>query len=467
MLAIADPIDHYGRHTARAVRKQLWVLAIRATVTDARVRPHNQLNFSTNIADAHCPATGGLISAPLTTLTYNQGMLTTLSPTPVEAIAGYGHSAAEQSYRHIWSQVRERQNRASSSWWFFLLFPEGADGYGPRQLMFTIASRAGRQINISGLEMPGIDLNRPVSATSDQFHAAAVGWYCDGRQVHEGYVKETALAQLSYDDSTLSCLTDGPSGDRYGINFARSDTYPLAIQADIAGRDQRASFTAWGDLDAPYTSPNKSMDIQTAFGGVHYIALRKLNFDGVFELPTGRERLKGLGFFQRVAMNFPVFPWKWIYALFPDGSMFTGYIPYVGFNLTRKGYKFFGSNRAEQAALPVTQSAFFFPSGTTEPIRFSRVVARPVLNRGPHPQFEVEAHNRQGDTFSFLAASYGHARFSIDRPVLGGLTHSHWTYNEYIFRMEQLRGQVAGREINRQTMGQGFGNMEYTWGLGL
>jgi hypothetical protein len=371
--------------------------------------------------------------------------------------------AAEQAARGIWSQVRERQNRASSAWWFFLLFPEGPDGYGPRQLMFTIASRVGERINISGLDMAGLDLRRPVSEARDAFPAAAVGWYCDGEQVHEGYVRETAVADLSYTRRQLSCLTP----DGFGATFSASDAYPLAMQAEIVGRTAGASFTTWSDLDAPYTSPDNSMDIRTLFGGVHYIAVRKLRFEGDFDLPTGRERLRGLGFFQRVAMNFPVFPWKWIYALFPDGSMFTGYIPYIGFNLTRKGYKFFGSNRAEQAALPVTQNAFFFPNGSTEPVHFKRVIARPLLDRGPHPYFEVEARNSAGDSFTFLAASHGHARFTIDRPVLGSLTDTHWSYNEYVFRMEQLRGRVGGREISAQTLGQGYGNMEYTWGLGL
>ena len=43
----------------------------------------------------------------------------------------------------------ERQNRHSSTWWFFLLFPQGPDGYGPRQLMFTIAARRGREMRIT------------------------------------------------------------------------------------------------------------------------------------------------------------------------------------------------------------------------------------------------------------------------------------------------------------------------------
>ena len=376
-------------------------------------------------------------------------------------------AAAEEAYRQIWSQVPERQNRTSSSWWFFLLFPKEADGYGPRQLMFTIASRAGSKVGISGLEMEGLDLNRPTSDTRDHFNAAAVGWYCDGTQVFEDYVKETALAELSFEAGTLSCLTDGPTGDQVGMTITRADTYPLALQTEVYGRDGRASFTTWGDMTAAHTSPDISLDISTPFGGVHYAALRKLNFEGEFDLPTGREHLQGLGFFQRVAMNVPVFPWKWIYAFFPDGSLFTGYVPYVGFNLIRRGYKFFRSNRRERAALPVSQNAFFFAHDATEAVKFSRVIARPILDSEGHPSFEIEARNSQGDSIAFHASTNGHARFYLDRPLLGGRLTSHWSYNEYVFHMEQLRGTIQGREISQKTMGQGYGNIEYTWGLGF
>src|SRR5690554_6745639 len=78
----------------------------------------------------------------------------------------------------IWTQMPERQKRTSSSWWFFLLFPRDEEGYGRRQLMFTIASRVGRQICINDVELPGIDLKRQVEDGLDRFHAMAVGWYC-------------------------------------------------------------------------------------------------------------------------------------------------------------------------------------------------------------------------------------------------------------------------------------------------
>ena len=95
------------------------------------------------------------------------------------------------------------------------------------------------------------------------------------------------------------------------------------------------------------------------------------------------------------------------------------------------------------------------------------MAATPVLGRGPHPEFEINARNAAGDHIAFTAAPYGLSRFYIDRPILGGLVESHWNYNEYMFRMENLRGSVAGRPLSREQNGQAFGSLEYTYGLGL
>ena len=84
----------------------------------------------------------------------------------------------------IWSQMPAKQNRHASSWWFFLLCPEGPDGYGPRQMMFTVAARAGRRIRINDVWLPGLNLARPVAGV-DRFDAMSVGWYCDGETVHD------------------------------------------------------------------------------------------------------------------------------------------------------------------------------------------------------------------------------------------------------------------------------------------
>lgn len=365
----------------------------------------------------------------------------------------------------IFSQMPERQNSTSSSWWFFLLFPEGPDGYGPRQLMFTIAARAGKEIRITDVPLRGIDRKRPLDGGIDRFEATSVGWYCDGTTVHEEFVRHAGPATLDLPGGTLTSPDAADSGHYMTFSTPRDGRPSLA--ADICGPGGAARFETWGDLDAQISSPVVSMDIDTPFGGTHYIGWRRLHFRGQFDLPTGPETLQGIGFFQRVCLNVPTFPWKWIWAAFPDQTVFTAYVPYLGLNLFRKGYKFFKSNRLEQATLSIAQSAAWIPPGGAEPVLFNRMSAKPVLGRGPHPEFEIAARNDAGDHINFTAAPYGLSRFYIDRPILGGLVESHWNYNEYMFRMDGLRGSVGDQTISRERNGQAYGSLEYTYGLGL
>lgn len=375
----------------------------------------------------------------------------------------------QRVYDLIWSQMPEMQKRTSSSWWFFILCPKGEEGYGPRQMMFSIATRVGKQIRISDVDLPGLDLKRQVTEGVDMFPAISVGWYCDGRTVHEDIVKATAVTRLSLPEKTIACWADQPDGTQHGYEISDSANHPLGLEARIVGEKGSAHFEAWGDLNCLDNSPHESINIDTAVGGTHFIAWRRMHFKGEFNLPgTETETMEGLCYFQRVCLNVPTFPWKWIWALFPDGSMFSAYVPYVGLNLFRRGYTFFNTNRKEQAALSIAPKAFWDWPDARERIwlaEYTRVT--PVLGRGPHPVFEVRTRDKQGDFVEFTAVPYGHTHFFIDRPIWGGRRESHWNYNEYMFRMENLSGRVQGKPITQETMGQGFGSLEYTWGLGL
>lgn len=380
------------------------------------------------------------------------------------------YQAAEENqriYDLIWSQMPEMQKRTSSSWWFFILFPKGEAGYGPRQMMFSIATRVGEKIRINDIWLPGLDLKREIVAGVDEFPAISVGWYCDGRQVHDDIVKTTAVTRMSLPDRTIQCWAEQENGDQYGYEIKASAEYELGLEAIIRGEKGTAHFHAWGDLDSLHSSPEESINIDTPVAGTHFIAWRRMNFTGEFDLPeTGKETMSGICYFQRVCLNVPTFPWKWIWSLFPDGSMFSAYVPYVGQNLFRKGYQFFDSNKKEQRSLSIAAAGFWDWPGPSEQILFNKAKITPVLG-DPHPTFEVAVSNKAGDFVNFLAATYGHTRFWIDRPIWGGRKETHWSYNEYMFRMENLAGRVQGREISKETMGQAFGSLEYTWGLGL
>jgi len=117
--------------------------------------------------------------------------------------------------------------------------------------------------------------------------------------------------------------------------------------------------------------------------------------------------------------------------------------------------------------LPSAANAFWDWPGPSEEVVLNKASITPLYNLGPFPQFDVQVSNDQGDHLSFLAQTYGHACNFIDRPILRNRAEIHWNYNEFMFRMTNLNGRISGKEITYETMGQGFGNLEYAWGLGL
>jgi hypothetical protein len=370
----------------------------------------------------------------------------------------------QRVFDQIWTQLPEQQNWSSTSWWFFILFPEGEDGYGPRQLMFSVAVRAGEVCKVNGLPADAMDLDRETEDGVDRFAAGTVGWNGDDEKVDDYVINQPAEAVMR--DGSLEVWADQDDGSRRGSEIKATED-GLGLEARVVGEDVDAEFEAYPALDSRSTSPNHSMDLDTPLGGVDLVALRNMEFEGEFELPDGTETLEGSCYFQRVCMNVPLFPWKWVWALFPDGTAFSAMIPYLGPQIFRKGYKFFSSNTLERMTIPVRQSGMWEWGESGEVIEFDSAEITPVLNEEDHPDFEVRVSNDQGDYVSFHAGCYGHARNFLERPILGGRAESHWSYNEYMFRMEELQGRVDGRVITPEKLGQGYGTLEYSWGLGL
>mgnify|MGYP000751904928 CR=1 FL=1 len=372
----------------------------------------------------------------------------------------------QRVFDKIWTQNPDRQNWASSSWWFFLLFPEGETGYGPRQLMFSIAACVGDQCRVNGLPAQGMDLDRPVSAGVDRFNATTVGWSGDDDQVHDHVVKQPAEAVLSQEDQRLEAWVEREDGSRRGSELAALSDRPIGLEAQVLGEDVEAEFEAWGELDSKMTAPHHSLDIDTPLGGVEVVALRQMDFEGRFDLPDGEETLSGSCYFQRVCFDMPLFPWKWIWAIFPGGTSFSAMVPFVGPQLFRRGYKFFASNRLERLTIPLRQSGFWH-WGSGGHVEFDRVTIEPLVDTGEHPDFDVRVENDDGDYVSFVARTYGHARNWLERERFGGRVASHWSYNEFMFRMAGLAGRVDGRNLDEASLGPGFGTLEYSTGLGL
>jgi hypothetical protein len=377
------------------------------------------------------------------------------------------HSLADarRAFDLIWSQMPSYQNDMSSSWWFFMLLPKQENGYGPKQMMFTLASRVGRDVSIKGVWHEGLSLKRKINDGVDCFNTIALAWIHDGQKYHGDFLRHPAQAVLSQ-EGYLRAWAEQENGQKYGGEILADPEKPLALKAYYRGPKGEAAFDVWGSMDGRYTYPEESVNIKTPLGGAHMIAWRRASFAGEFTSPSGTEYLEGLSYFQRVSLNVPPFPWYWIWAVLEDGSLFTAYIPYIGLNLFRRKYSFY-SPRLEQTALSLHSTAVLDIPSQSEVKQFNKCRVTPIPNGGPHPTFMVKAEDSDGDFLTFHIEPYGHTRIPMKRKLLRRTIETHYDYNEYIFRMNQLDGRVGSHIINPQTAGSGYGSLEYTWGLGL
>ncbi len=364
----------------------------------------------------------------------------------------------------IWTQLRALQNRHSSSWWFFLLFPRQKAGFGPKQMMFALVSRMGQMIEIAQVPHPSLSLQPEPDGVPDRFNTFAVGWINDGQTVHEKIVHDAAAATLSR-DGFLHAWAEQPHGAQYGGGIERLPDKPYGLEARFMGERGCAHFQVWGDPAYPVTGPIEA-DVQTLFGGANVIYWPHLRFAGEFSSPAGTEWLEGIGYFQRVCLNFPPFPWKWIWATFNDESVFSAFVPYVGPHLLRRGHRFF-PHWLERAAASIKPSSYFAQGGTWQQVDFNQTQVKVLPHKGRYPQFAVQCQAVNGDFIQYRLEPHAHTGFLLDRPLWRGLWKTRFNYNEYLFHIRDLSGRIAGRPLNEKKLGQGFGNLEYTWGLGL
>ncbi|MCI0394962.1 MAG: hypothetical protein L0332_15065 [Chloroflexi bacterium] len=370
-----------------------------------------------------------------------------------------------QPFDLIWTQLPERQGRYSSTWWFFLLAPRQAEGYGPKQMMFTLASRVGGPIVMSGVKQAGLDRRRPAGGEEEQFNTMAVGWIHDGERTHERIVNQPVVATLSK-KGFLAGWAGAAGGQRWGAELKAAADLPSGINAHFAGQKGYARFEVWADDSARLTTPGETLDLQTPLGGAHVVGWQQLSFRGEFGYPGNQEQLEGIGYFQRVCLNFPAFPWKWIWVAFEDKSIFSCFIPYLGLNLFRRGEWFF-PGFLETTTIPIKPNGYFAWGDSLEMVRFNKVRVTPTTWTNGCPAFAVECRSSAGDFIRYRIEPYGHAQLTLDRPLLRGLWRSTFNYNEYMFRVRELSGNVGGRPLGTSRPGNGFGNIEYTWGMGL
>ncbi|MCH8905794.1 MAG: hypothetical protein IH840_01795 [Candidatus Heimdallarchaeota archaeon] len=372
------------------------------------------------------------------------------------------------AFKDIWTHHAELQNWSSSSWWFFLLLPRQEKGYGPKQLMFTYASRTGSEIKVNSTWQKGFDPNRR-KGKIEQFMTTVVGWINDGTHVHEQVVHQPALATLDYEQQRLEAWETHKDGNSYGATLQGKVDDKYSIEANFVGKKGSAKFTIWNAGLNPVEVPNL-IDVRGPnngkLGGTNLVAWRKASFKGTFTSPSGKETLEGHAYFQRVLMNVPMFPWFWNISLFENGSLFSAFVPYMGLQAIRRDYYFY-PQWMERMIIPLGGTAYFHDAKTGETTGFDRARVYPEKNGNDHPNFIVKAESLNGDKILLRYRSHNHAQFLLDRRIFQRLWQTKFNYNEYMIEVVKMTGKIDGKPLNMKVIGKGWGNMEYCWGMSL
>lgn len=369
-------------------------------------------------------------------------------------------SGGENAYRQVWDRLPERQNGLSSVWWFFLLFPRQAKGYGPAQIMFMAGTKVGRFF-VDGMPAGGMPrrLGQP-----DQFPAFTLGWMHDGNRLHERLLHDVCRMQLA-PSGRLETLAAEDCLPYPHVSLTPLAERPFGMRAVFEGERGGGRFDVWGDPASTVTSPVVSIDRPHRVGGGHVIGWERLAFEGQFRTPAGTEQQEGVGFFQRVVANSPWVPWKWVYIVFEDASIFSCFIPFLGPHLMRRRYGFY-LQRLEELAIAPLQMAMFSDGATGALVTFDDVRVVPRVSGGHLSRFDIHAGSRNGDHLTVRAPSYDRTGFTLSRPFVGKL-HTRYVYNEYLLRTDLVEGLVGGRAVDPSQLGTGYGNCEYNWGFSV
>jgi hypothetical protein len=362
----------------------------------------------------------------------------------------------------MWQRYPKRQNRHSSVWWFYLLFPQDEQGFSRKQAMFTLVSRVGKQVSINDVWHAGLSHPPPTAVSPiENINLMSLGWIHDGQQLHDKIVWDPVVGTLQD-----GCVGGWQDTTGYGGEIQAAGDKPYQLHNQFTGPRGQATFDFWGDPASSVLRP-ESVAMKTAIGDSHVLYWGQGRFAGDFTTPDGRKHnWQGVGYFQRICLNIMPFPWKWIYAIFDDESIVSCFIPYVGPHLLRRGHWFF-PNWLEQMTMPIRSSGYFSRSPQHDPVYFDDVRVTPILQRGGNPDFAITCANTQGDNLQFCANSHSHKEIILKRPILSRRLTTHYHYNEYLFEIADFQANIAGEALDSQTLGKGVGNCEYTWGLGL
>ncbi|MHA2097318.1 MAG: hypothetical protein ACW99A_01420 [Candidatus Kariarchaeaceae archaeon] len=369
--------------------------------------------------------------------------------------------------REIFETYPQLQNEFSSMWFFFVLFPKQEEGFGPKQLMFSFASKVAKSYGVNGIWQKGMTFNDE-DKKEREFMTTAVGWCFDGNEVHEDLVHQPALARISKKGSVKAWVSQ-KNGEKYGGEIIAPNLNEERLEVYFNGKNGFGKFEVWSEDDWDISKP-KNYDTVSKFHSSLLVAWRKFNFKGNFGYNGVEEYLEGYGYFQRVCVNLPTMPWYWPILMFPDGSIYSSFQPFFGLSSFKYDEKL-RNKTLRKLRLNLSSTAYYADNTTKEVIEFSDAFVQEVDVEGSNDIFieAISKNDNTGDYIKVRMKSLGETGFDLEKNLYGYF-HSLWNYNEHIVQVVEIKGNIRGKDISnkiRNGKGQIYGNCEYCWGMSV
>jgi hypothetical protein len=369
--------------------------------------------------------------------------------------------------REIFETYPQLQNQFSSMWFFFVLFPKQDTGYGPKQLMFSFASKAGNTYGVNGIWQKGMTTKDEDGVERD-FMTTAVGWCFDGKEVHEDLVHQPVLARISK-EGWLKAWVDQENGEKYGGEIIAPNLGEDRLEVYFNGERGFGNFKVWSEDEWSMTKPENYDTANKLFSSL-LIAWRKFSFKGRFGYNGSEEELEGYGYFQRVCVNLPTMPWYWPILMFPDGSIYSSFQPFFGTSSFTYNKKLL-NRTLRKLRLNLSSTAYYADNISKQLIEFSDSFVQEV-NVGESDDVYIEAVSKNDDTGDYIKVkmkSLGETGFDLEK-YLWGYFHSLWNYNEHIVKVVEIEGKIGDKIITKKDYtGENtiYGNCEYCWGMSV
>ncbi|MCY3412243.1 MAG: hypothetical protein INQ03_11470 [Candidatus Heimdallarchaeota archaeon] len=362
----------------------------------------------------------------------------------------------------IFETYPQLQNEFSSMWYFFVLFPKQGEAFGPKQLMFSFASKVGRHYGVGGKWQKGMKLINGDPKVR-KFMTTAVGWCFDGENIHEDLVHQDVLASVSK-DGWVRGWVETDDGSKYGGEIIAPDLNEEKLNVHFNGEDGYGKFQVWAEDDWEMSRPLNFDNVTKLYSSL-LIAWRKFSFKGKFGYNSTEEQLEGYGYFQRVCVNLPTMPWYWPILMFPDGSIFSSFQPYFGANCLRARdrvrHRLFRKLR-----INVASSAYFADNTNNSITTFKESFVREKPGSTDEDlRFEIVSRNLEtGDYVKIETKSLAETGWDLEKRLFT-IFQNLWNYNEHIVEVVRIEGRINGRILNDE--GKIFGNTEYCWGMSI